>query len=160
MAEASRPRRTRRARPRVESTEPAGRVPKSAAHRSVNGKAEVLGNGVIEISSQLSELVPVAQYANVTIGPVMLRWSVINPGIEKLGPVDWDEDELTPEQQAIYDEVRGYIRATSKLIEHSIAEDREIVEESVRLHNEREAAEEEASKKKSKGRGRRSGSYS
>jgi hypothetical protein len=150
MATAVKPRRTRRTKPRVESTEPAGRVPKSAAHRSVNGKATVLDTGVIEISSQISELVPVAQYANVTIGPVMLRWSVINPGIEKLGAVNWDEDELTAEQQAVYDEVRGYIRATSKLIEHSIAEDREIVEESVRLHNEREAEKEAADKKKSR----------
>jgi hypothetical protein len=90
----------------------------------------------------------VAQYANVTIGPVMLRWSVINPGIEKLGAVNWDEDDLTAEQQSVYDEVRGYIRATSKLIEHSIAEDREIVEESVRLHNEREAEKEAADNKK------------
>ena len=37
-----------------------------------------------------------------------------------------------------------------KLIEHTIAEDREIVEESVRLHNEREAAEEAAQPKKAK----------
>src|SRR4051812_33729119 len=101
MATTVKPRRTRRTKPRVENTEPAGRVPKSAAHRSVNGggKATVLDTGVIEISSQISELVPVAQYANVTIGPVMLRWSVINPGIEKLGAVNWDEDDLTAEQQ-------------------------------------------------------------
>jgi hypothetical protein len=118
-----RPRRTRRVKPRVESTEPAGRVPKSAAHRE-NGSATVLPGGNLEVASQLSELVPVAQYANVTIGPVMLRWVTQNPGIEKLGPVDWDEDDLTPEQQAVYDTVRGYIRATSKLIEHSISEDR------------------------------------
>jgi hypothetical protein len=76
MATTVKPRRTRRTKPRVESTEPAGRVPRSAAHRSVNGgKATVLDTGVIEISSQISELVPVAQYANVTIGPVMLRWT-------------------------------------------------------------------------------------
>jgi hypothetical protein len=145
-------RRTRRTKPRVESTEPAGRVPRSAQHRSVNGKATVLPSGELEVASQLSELVPVAQYANVTIGPVQLRWVTQNPGIEKLGEVNWDEDELTAEQQAAYDTVRGYIRATSKLIEHSIAEDREIVEESVRLHNEREAAEEKAQAKKSRSR--------
>src|SRR4051812_41720123 len=148
-------RRTRRVKPRAESTEPAGRVPKSAAHRSINGSAQVLPNGRLEVSSQISELVPVAQYANVTIGPVMLRWETQNPGIEKLGPVNWDEDDLTPEQQAVYDTVRGYIRATSKLIEHSVAEDREIVEESVRLHNEREAAEAEKEKKSSRSSSRR-----
>jgi hypothetical protein len=114
----------------------------------------VLSNGNIEISSQMSELVPVAQYANVTIGPVTLKWQVANPGIEKLGPVDWDADNLTAEQQEIYDTVRGWIRATSRLIEHSIAEDRELVEESVRLHNEREA-EEEAKKAKRSSRSRR-----
>jgi hypothetical protein len=135
-----------RARARVEDTEPARQISKSAEHR---GSATVMSNGNIEIACQLSELVPVAQYANVTIGPVQLRWQVDNPGIEKLGPVDWDADDMTAEQQAIYDTVRGYLRATSKLIEHSIAEDRELVEESVRLHNEREAEEEAAKAKKS-----------
>jgi hypothetical protein len=107
-------------------------------------------DGEIEITYQLSELVPVAQYANVTIGPVQLRWKVNNPGIEKLGFVDWEDgDNLTVEQQGIYDTIRGYLRATAKLIEHAIAEDREIVEESVRLHNEREAEEAEKAAKKS-----------
>ena len=134
-----------RARARVEDTEPAGRVPKAATHR---GSVTVLDNGNVEVAYQLSELVPVAQYANVTIGPVQLRWQAANPGIEKLGPVDWGEGQLTQEQQEIYDTVRGWLRATSKLIEHSIAEDREIVEESVRLHNEREAEEEAKTAKK------------
>ena len=138
-----------RARSRVEDTEPARSTTKSAEHR---GSATVLSNGNIEIAYQLSELVPVAQYANVTIGPVQLRWQVDNPGIEALGTVDWDADDLTAEQQAVYDKVRGYLRATSKLIEHSIAEDREIVEESVRLHNEREAEEAAKSKKSSRRR--------
>ena len=133
-----------RSRARVEDTEPARQITKTAEHR---GSATVLSNGNLEIAVQMSELVPVAQYANVTIGPVVLRWQVDNPGINILGPVDWDADDLTAEQQAVYDKVRGYLRATSKLIEHSIAEDREIVEESVRLHNEREAAEEAAAKK-------------
>jgi hypothetical protein len=138
-----------RTKARVEDTEPARSTTKSAAHR---GSATVLDNGNVEIAYQLSELVPVAQYANVTIGPVQLRWQTQNPGIEKLGLVDWDADNLTEEQQAVYDTVRGYLRATSKLIEHAIAEDRDIVEESVRLHNEREAEQEERSKKS---RGRR-----
>lgn len=144
---------TPRKRARVEDTEPAGRVPKSATNR---GTATVMENGEIEITYQLSELVPVAQYANVTIGPVQLRWKVSNPGIEKLGFVDWEDgDNLTVEQQGIYDTVRGYLRATSKLIEHAIAEDREIVEESVRLHNEREAEEAEKAAKKPRRRSSR-----
>jgi hypothetical protein len=116
----------------------------------------VLSNGNLEIASQMAETVPVAQYANVIIGPVGLRWQIENPGIEKLGPVDWDADDLTAEQQAIYDQVRGWLRATGKLIEHAIAEDRELVEESVRLHNQREAEEEAAAAKKSSSRRRRS----
>jgi hypothetical protein len=146
MATIKTPKRTtRRTKPRVSDTEPAGRVPKAADHR---GSATVLSNGNLEIAVQLSELVPVAQYANVTLGPVQLRWQIENPGIEALGEVDWEADNMTAEQQAIYDKVRGYLRATSKLIEHSIAEDRELVEESVRLHNEREAEEEAAAAKK------------
>ena len=135
---------------RVEDTEPASRVPKIAEHR---GTATVLTNGNLEIAVQMSELVPVAQYANVTLGPVLLRWQIDNPGIDKLGAVDWDDmDNMDAEQLAVYESVRGYLRATSKLIEHSIAEDRELVEESVRLHNEREAAEAEEAKKRSRRR--------
>lgn len=138
-----------RTKARVEDTEPSSRAAKPADHR---GSATVLSNGNIEVASQMSELVPVAQYANVTIGPVALRWQAENPGIEKLGPVDWEAGNLTAEQQKIYDTVRGWLRATSTLIEHSIAEDREIVEESVRMHNEREAAEAEEAKKRSRRR--------
>ena len=147
-----------RTKPRIEDSESsgAGRVPRSGAHRAA-GTAKVTENGDLQISCQLSELVPVAQYANVTIGPVQLVWKTSNPGIEILGDIDWDEGDdepvLSAEQRRVYDTVRGYIRATSKLIEHSIAEDRELVEESVRLHNEREA-EAEAAAKKSAGRGR------
>jgi|SRR5580765_7695542 hypothetical protein len=140
-----------RTKPRVEDSGSGGHgsTPKSGQHR---GSATVMENGDIEITCQLSELVPVAQYANVTIGPVALRWRVANPGIELLGDVPWEDGEdaeMTSEQRRIYDTVRGYIRATSKLIEHSIAEDRELVEESVRLHNEREAEEAAAAKKSS-----------
>ncbi|HWI69804.1 MAG TPA: hypothetical protein VNS88_15765 [Nitrospiraceae bacterium] len=115
------------------------------------GTATVLTNGNLEIACQLTETVPVAQYANVILGPVGLRWQIANPGIEALGTVNWDEMEsLTAEQQTIYDEVRGWLRATSKLCEHQISEDREIVEESVRLMNQREAEEAEAAAKKAK----------
>ena len=146
MATIKRP--AKRTTPRVTETESGGhgRAAKQADHR---GSATVLSNGNIEIAVQLSELVPVAQYANVTLGPVQLRWQIDNPGIEKLGTVDWDNmDDMSAEQRAIYDTVRGYLRGTSKVIEHSIAEDRELVEESVRLHNEREAEAEEAKAKK------------
>ena len=119
------------------------------------GTVTVMENGNLEIAVQASESVPVAQYANVMIGPVGLRWQAANPGIAKLGVVDWDDPELDEEQQAIYDTVRGWLRATGKLCEHHIAEDREIVEESVRLHNEREAAEEAAAAKKAKSTRRR-----
>jgi hypothetical protein len=138
--------RTRRTKPRVEETE-TQRAPSRAV---IKGTATVMGDGTLEIACQLAETVPVAQYANVIIGPVGLRWSVINPGIDKLGVVDWEEQNLTAEQQAIYDEVRGYLRATSKLCEHQISEDREIVEESVRLMNQREAEEAEAAAKRAK----------
>ena len=139
---------------RVEDTESSGnKAAKEAQHR---GTAQVMENGEIEITCQLSELVPVAQYANVTIGPVALRWRVNNPGIDILGDVDWENGgTLSPDQQAVYDTVRGYIRATSKLIEHAIAEDRELVEESVRLHNEREAEEAAAQEKRRRQTSRR-----
>ena len=137
-----------RAKPRVEETE-SQRAP---SREVIKGTATVMTNGKLELSCQLSETVPVAQYANVVIGPVGLRWATENPGIDKLGVVDWEEQSMTPEQQTIYDTVRGWLRATSKLVEHQIAEDREIVEESVRLHNEREAAEAEAAAKKSRRR--------
>ena len=52
-----------------------------------------MDNGNLEIAVQLSESVPVAQYANVMIGPVGLRWQTANPGIDKLGVVDWDDPE-------------------------------------------------------------------
>ena len=138
--------RTRRTRPRVTESE-TQRAPRQAVAK---GTATVLPTGDLEIACQLAETVPVAQFANVIIGPVGLRWSVTNPGIDKLGVVDWEEQNLTAEQQYIYDKVRGWLRATSKLVEHHISEDREIIEESVRLMNQREAEEAEAAAKKAK----------
>jgi len=123
-----------------------------ATHR---GTATVIEDGTLEITYQSSELVPVAQYANVTIGPIQLRWQTQNPGIEKLGTVDWEAGDLTPEQQEVYDIVRGWLRATSRLIEHHIADDRELVEESVRVHNEREAEEQAAQEKRRRASSRR-----
>lgn len=145
----TKPRRTRRTKPRVTETE-TQRAPTKQVDR--NGTATVMSDGTLELACQLAETVPVAQYANVIIGPVGLRWATANPGIDKLGVVDWEEMDLSPEQQAIYDTVRGYLRATSKIVEHQISEDREIVEESVRLMNQREAEEAEAAAKKAKPR--------
>jgi hypothetical protein len=141
-------RRTRRTKPRVTETEQQ-RAPSKMVDK---GTATITADGKLEIACQLSETVPVAQYANVVLGPVGLRWATANPGIDKLGVVDWDDQDLTPEQQEIYDTVRGWLRATSKLVEHQISEDRDIVEESVRLMNQREAEEAEAAAKKAKPR--------
>lgn len=136
----AKPKAAERTRPRVESSEPKEKTAKkNATHRGV---ATALNHGELEIYVQLSELAPVAQYANVTIGPVSLRYVTHNPGIEELGVVNWDDDEdLTDEQQEIYDTVRGWLRATSAILEHHIADDRELVETSVAKHNEREASE-------------------
>jgi hypothetical protein len=113
--------------------------------------ATVINEGELEIYVQLSELAPVAQFANVTIGPISLRWVTHNPGIDKLGVVNWDDDEtLTDEQQAIYDSVRGSLTAASRIIEHHISDDRELVEQSVAAHNAREAAESKSSGRRKK----------
>lgn len=137
-----------RNRPRVEESESSGnKVVKSSQHRAAGAVAQLV-DGELLITSQQSELVPVAQYANVTLGPVQLTWKLGGIDMSVLADIEWEQDddgddvtEMTTEQQEVYDKVRGAIRSTSKLIEHSIAEDRELVERSVRLHNEREAAE-------------------
>ena len=149
MAEARR--KISRSKPRVEDTEPSSRpnprkVPK--------GKLTPLENGQVRVANSMSELVPVAQYANVVLGPVSLEWTLSDLDMEALIDVDWESDEnLTPEQQAVFDRAVGALSATSKVLEQVLAQDREIVEESVRLHNEREAreaAEDQAAAKKRK----------
>ncbi len=55
------------------------------------------------------------------------------------GESTFDYDKLTLPQRVAYDRIRGACRATMKVIEHGNAEDRETVERSVRLANEREA---------------------
>lgn len=139
---ASRPRTT----PRVTNTEDnKGSVSKNVEHRqnesSLMSMARDLGSGEVLISGQLSELVPVAQYASVTLGPVMLAWKLGNTDMSVLADVDWDDEDtpLTDEQQAVYDRVRNSMRSTGRIIEEVLAEDRETVERSVRMHNEREA---------------------
>lgn len=140
----------RRTRARVEETESSSKVAKSAEHRSFEppqGFLSLNGNELY-IGAQLSELVPVAQYANVTLGPVQLAWKLGGVNMEALMEVDWsaieDSDDiesvLTKEQQIAWYRARNGLRATMTLIEFTIAEDRETIERSVREHNEREAA--------------------
>lgn len=116
---------------RVEESGNDRNISKSAAHRGATMVAVPLGgNGrpMIEIMGQASELVPVAQYANVTIGPVAVRRWVEDTG---------DDDQL-----------RERISEVQALVQDIIAEDREAVEESVRLHNQRVAEEEAKSAKR------------
>jgi hypothetical protein len=159
-----------RTRARVsEDGDPTRQVRESVIHkqhnRGVNATASIIDNEVL-ITGQVSETVPVAQYANVVI-LAGLQWKLGGIAMEDLIDVEWgdlDDDEesesygestfdyeaLTAKQRAAYDRIRGACRATMKVIEHGNAEDRETVERSVRMHNEREAAEEEAAQKQAK----------
>ena len=161
----------RRRTPRVSGDgEPTRQIREAVIDKQHNGKgvnaiAKIVGGEVI-ITGQVSETVPVAQYANVVILSG-LQWKCGGINMEDLIDVNWggidqdedsdgygestfDYDSLTPKQRAAYDRVRGACRATMKVIEHGNAEDRETVEVSVRMHNEREAAEEEAALKQAK----------
>lgn len=135
MAESSAKKSVRsRSRRRVEGDGDNNRVAKSATHRSAEALPAgivALTEGVYEITCQASELVPVAQYANVTVGPIAVR-TVVTCG-----------DDM--------DALEGAIVKVNSVIQGIIADDRETVEESVRLHNQREA-EEQA--KEAKGRGK------
>lgn len=167
-ARPSKPAPKPRTRQRVTGDEPHTRqvreavVTKQHNGKGVNAIATLTDDGVM-ITGQVSETVPVAQYANVVI-LAGLQWKCGGINMEDLIDVDWgdiDDDEesdtygtstfdygaLTPAQKAAYDRIRGATRATMKVIEHGNAEDRETVERSVRLANEREEAEREAEKK-------------
>src|SRR3954465_14593919 len=159
-----------RTRARVsEDGDPTRQVRESVIHkqhnRGVNVTASIIDNEVL-ITGQVSETVPVAQYANVVI-LAGLQWKCGGINMEGLIDVEWggiDDDEdsddygestfdyeaLTPKQRAAYDRIRGACRATMKVIEHGNAEDRETVEMSVRMHNEREAQEEAEAQKAAK----------
>lgn len=147
-----------RTKARVEDTEPKGTVRKSATHRG-QAKIEVVGDNEVVITGQGSELVPVAQYASVTIGPVavQMRFRVSDPNI--LAGIDWSDDpdedtEMTEEQRAVFDHLVGCAMATQRVVDTVVSRDRAIVEESVRIYNERQAAEEAAEKKSSGSRKR------
>lgn len=157
MSAAVKPRR--RSKPRVEQSEgskSAGAATKSAAHKKFEPPSGfiALNDGEIYIGAQLSELVPVAQYANVTIGPVQIAWRLGGVDMEALMEVDWEEiedsddiEDLPPKAKAAWDRARRGLRATMMLIEFTIAEDRETVERSVAAHNEREEAEKKSKSK-------------
>lgn len=152
-----------RTRARVEEDgEPTRQVRESVIHKQHNGRGvnaiASIVDGEVVITGQVSETVPVAQYANVVI-LAGLQWKCGGIDMEALIDVDWggidtDEDSddygestfdyeaMTLPQRVAYDRIRGACRATMKVIEHGNAEDRETVEISVRMHNEREAAEE------------------
>jgi hypothetical protein len=146
----------KRTRPRVEQSEQksAGAATKSAKHKGFEPPSGfiTLTDKELYIGAQLSELVPVAQYANVTIGPVQLAWKLGNVDMEALMEVDWeaieDSDDIAklPERaRNAWERARRGLRATMMLIEFTIAEDRDTVERSVQQHNEREAAEKKKS---------------
>lgn len=118
-----------RSTPRISKVEDDGGKPDRATSKPAGHKpgAAVASSGVpigangapmIEIISQSSETVPIAQYANVVIGPVAVR--------------RWVEDTGDLE------DLKARISENQQLVEQVISEDREIVEESIRMHNERE----------------------
>jgi hypothetical protein len=151
---ARKPKAEPRTRRRVEADEPSSTTAKkSAQHRQsvgpIKAQAIDLGDGELYISAQLSELVPVAQYSNVTLGPVQLGWKLGGVDMSVLADVDWDDEDtpLTAEQKAVYDKVRGALKSTSMVLEHHLAEDRDTVDRSVRQHNEREASEQSTQKR-------------
>ena len=84
------------------------------------------GLPMIEITVQAAETVPVAQYANVVVGPIAVRRWVEDPQ---------DDDEL-----------RKIIDHNQDLVESIVAEDRDIVQESVASYN-RQKEEAEKGKK-------------
>src|SRR3954447_6662098 len=154
--------RPARKAPRVNETSP--KLHMASASLSNKQAPKIQGtavptNGGVLISATLAETVPVAQYANVVVGPVGIQWVLGGINMEDLIDVEWgdiedDEDSddygestfdyeaLTDRQRAAYDRVRGATRASMKVLAHSVAEDRESIDRSVRLHNEREAVEE------------------
>jgi hypothetical protein len=132
---------------RVESTEgkSPGGMAKRADHRSAQ-PTSVVPEGMIEIGVQLSELVPVAQYANVTVGPLFARRLIPDPGLDKLDGTDMHE--YNEEQSAIADAFQAPYKTMLDLIEEIAGEDRENILESVREVNKRRADEDEDTKKK------------
>lgn len=118
-----------RTKSRVEDTEPRGSTTKGARHREAGsgGLIEQLEEGRYFVSYQASELVPVAQFANVTIGPIQVATITNGDG------------------EAAAEALEGIGEIVKDLMER----DRAMVEESVRLYNERKAEEEGRTSKRS-----------
>lgn len=132
--------------PRVSKTEPKRRMASAQLSNKqspkVHASGTVLDNGEVLVSAVLAETVPIAEYANVIIGPAGFQWKLGGIDMGVLADVDWDDDsELTPEQQRVFDKACGALRATIVVVETVINEDRETVERAIRQHNEREASE-------------------
>lgn len=114
-----------RTRPRVEETEPKSSVKKDATHRQSSREPDLtIADGEIIIEYQGSELVPVAQYASVTIGPVRVVRKIKDPG---------GNDEAAKEI------IKHHVDVLRQAVEEVISHDRFLVEQAVARHNEREA---------------------
>jgi hypothetical protein len=127
---------TPRSKPRVHETEPKGQAkikPKDKPGMQESGIIRN-GDGTATIVGSSSELVPVAQYASVTLGPVQLVRTIEDPG---------DDSDETREY------LKGRLSFVTELVQEVMSEDRAVVEESVRLYNERAAEEEAKAAKKS-----------
>jgi hypothetical protein len=156
-----------RTRPRVEDTEDKTRTPKkrTMSKRATGSPDDKLSAGVtmegnIKIYVQRSELTPIAQYANVSIGPVALEFTIGGIDLTPLmdvKPDQWTSEEdnelvfdyasLTPEQKRIYDQVQAILGGVGAMLENRLNDDREIVETSVRMRNAKDAEETKARKR-------------
>lgn len=129
MPAVKRPSVKARTKARVEDTESRGSATKNARHREAGpgGLIEQLEEGRYFVSYQASELVPVAQFANVTIGPIQCATVVNGDG----------------------EAAAAQLEGVGEIVKSLMERDRAIVEESVRLYNERKAEEEGRTSKRS-----------
>jgi hypothetical protein len=131
--------------PRVNETSPKLHMASASLSNKQAPKIQATAvptNGGVLISATLAETVPVAQYANVVVGPVGIQWVLGGINMEDLIDVEWGDIEDDEDSDDYGERVRGATRASMKVLAHSVAEDRESIDRSVRLHNEREAVEE------------------
>lgn len=121
-----------RTTPRVSDDEPAKKTTKSARNRgSTQGSAsakklEQPEGAVVVVTCQASELVPVAQYANVTVGPIAVQRTYYDTGND--------------------DDIEQMISRTQMIVTDVISTERELVEQAVReinANNEKMAEESE-----------------
>lgn len=142
-------RKRSRTRPRVEESEPKQRSAKKLVNSGSSslpaGGIKFKHDGNIEFTVQRSELTPVAQYANVS-SLAQMKFDVSGLDLTPLFEVDdWEEEEdgefvfdygsLTAEQKQSYDSASSVFRSSSRVLEHHLSEDRELIEESIRMRN-------------------------